>query len=38
MVAAVTDEPGPHADHARWLERLAPFDARPSTADANEAS
>ena len=25
------DEPGLHADYERWLERLAPFDASPST-------
>ncbi|CAH2600324.1 YjbQ family protein [Rhodovastum atsumiense] len=25
------DEPGLHADYRRWLERLAPFDASPST-------
>lgn len=24
------DEPGLHADYARWLEELAPFDASPS--------
>lgn len=25
------DEPGLHEDYARWLERLAPFDASPAT-------
>ncbi len=25
------DEPGLHADYKRWLEKLAPFDASPST-------
>jgi secondary thiamine-phosphate synthase enzyme len=25
------DEPGLHEDYARWLERLAPFDASPET-------
>jgi secondary thiamine-phosphate synthase enzyme len=25
------DEPGLHADYAKWLERLAPFDASPQT-------
>ena len=25
------DEAGLHADYARWLERLAPFDASPAT-------
>jgi len=25
------DEPGLHEDYARWLERLAPFDASPGT-------
>jgi secondary thiamine-phosphate synthase enzyme len=25
------DEPGLHEDYARWLERLAPFDASPDT-------
>jgi secondary thiamine-phosphate synthase enzyme len=25
------DEPGLHADYKKWLERLAPFDASPST-------
>jgi secondary thiamine-phosphate synthase enzyme len=25
------DEPGLHADYARWLERLAPYDPSPET-------
>ncbi|MEA1952070.1 MAG: secondary thiamine-phosphate synthase enzyme YjbQ [Planctomycetota bacterium] len=25
------DEPGLHEDYKRWLEKLAPFDASPST-------
>src|SRR3954471_15011419 len=25
------DEPGLHADYARWLEKLAPLDASPAT-------
>jgi secondary thiamine-phosphate synthase enzyme len=25
------DEPGLHEDYAKWLERLAPFDASPQT-------
>ncbi len=25
------DEPGLHADYKRWLEKLAPFDASPTT-------
>lgn len=25
------DEPGLHHDYAKWLERLAPFDASPAT-------
>ena len=25
------DEPGLHEDYAKWLERLAPFDASPRT-------
>lgn len=25
------DEPGLHEDYARWLEKLAPFDASPQT-------
>jgi secondary thiamine-phosphate synthase enzyme len=29
------DEPGLHHDYAKWLERLAPFDASPQTYQHN---
>ena len=29
------DEPGLRADYARWLEKLAPFDASPKTYQHN---
>lgn len=29
------DEPGLHRDYAKWLERLAPFDASPQTYQHN---